>query len=565
MEGVMMFKFNNKIQGNIFDETLQLSNYHQKLLNEGWAGYFKEKVFPKINEERFSVLYSNKASRPNTPVNIMVGLLILKEMNKQVDSELMQSLIFDTRYQYALWTTGYEKQPISRNAFTNFRNLLIKYELETGIDLYKEEMIHLANEINACCDKDITLKRMDSMMISSSCKRLSRLDLVYKVNSNLIEKISDVDSSLISEEEGKYLEKGFKKENVYDVTKENHEEKLKSLINDSKSLYNKFKDVEKINRLDEFKLLERLLNDQVNSENGDIKESKDIKPDSLQNPSDPDATFRYKYNDNVGYVANVVEEIHENGEIYITDYDVKQNTYSDEKFMEDYIEKKENDNKEVTIVDAAYYSDELDKKAAEKNIKLIPSQTMGKKQTNTELSNFEVDDKNHQVLRCPNGEAPTETKFNKEHNRYYAKFDKQKCEGCPLREKCEQLKLLKKNVASISFTEEKYHKNKLEAQMNSEDYKKISNNRAGVEGTMSVLRRKYNVDNCPSKGLLRLKLKFGGDIVSININKAIKYNKKSTNSAKISVLFINFLNQIKKCSQIAKNWNFISVHRFLIN
>ena len=233
--------------------------------------------------------------------------------------------------------------------------------------------------------------------------------------------------------------------------------------------------------------------------------------------------------------------------------------------MEDYIEKKDNDIKEVTIVDAAYYSDELDKKAAEKNIKLIPSQTMGKKQTNTDLSNFEVDDKNHQVLGCPNGETPIETKFNEGYNRYYAKFDKQKCEGCPLREKCEQLKLLKKNVASISFTEEKYHKAKLEAQMNSEDYKKISNNRAGVEGTMSVLRRKYNVDNCPSKGLLRLKLKFGGDIVSININKAIKYNKKSTSSAKISASFINFLNKIKKCSQTARFWNFISVYRFLIN
>jgi hypothetical protein len=34
----------------------------------------------KIDEERFEVLYSTQASRPNTPVTIIIGLLILKEM-----------------------------------------------------------------------------------------------------------------------------------------------------------------------------------------------------------------------------------------------------------------------------------------------------------------------------------------------------------------------------------------------------------------------------------------------------------------------------------------------------
>lgn len=36
--------------------------------------------FPAIDEERFSVLYSDKASRPNTPVNVIVGASIIKEL-----------------------------------------------------------------------------------------------------------------------------------------------------------------------------------------------------------------------------------------------------------------------------------------------------------------------------------------------------------------------------------------------------------------------------------------------------------------------------------------------------
>lgn len=129
--GGNMFKLNNSCQINIFDNTLNMSNYHMRLLNNNWPGYFRENIFPRIEEENFRVLYSDKISRPNTPVNIMVGLLILKELTGLTDDELMQSLIFDIRFQYVLCTTSFEKQPISKNALTNFRNALISYELET--------------------------------------------------------------------------------------------------------------------------------------------------------------------------------------------------------------------------------------------------------------------------------------------------------------------------------------------------------------------------------------------------------------------------------------------------
>lgn len=546
-----MFKINNSNQVNIFDSTLYLSDYHKRLLEEGWAGYYRNNIFGKIKEERFKVLYSEKASRPNTPVNIMVSLMILKELAGLTDDELMEALIFDTRFQYALYTTGIERQPISRNAMTNFRNSLIKYELETGIDLYKEEIISLSEEIDACCKMDKTLKRMDSMMISSSCKPLSRIDLIYKVNSNLIWAIKEIDIQVLGEREKKYLEKDFKKENIYDVTIENQKEKIAILLEDSKMLYEKYKTYKKVNELEEYKLLDRLLHEQVDDTTGSPKDSKDIKPTSLQNPSDPDATYRFKYGNNIGYVANITEDIHENGEVYITDYELKQNVYSDQEFMKDYIEKKEDDSEETTLVDAGYYSDELNKSAKEKNITLIPTQTMGKKQTNKELVNFKVDEKTHEILVCPNNEKPIKTKYDEKTHMYSAQFDKEKCNNCPLKEQCKNH--IKKKITSVRFTIETYHKAQLEAKMNTEEYKKISNHRAGIEGTMSVLRRKYQIDQCPSKGLLRLKLKLGGDILSINIKKAIKYGKKDANNS-IKLTVYKIVEKIFSFSRIFKQF-----------
>ncbi len=81
-------------------------------------------VFPAIDESIFSSLYSSKASRPNTPVNVIVGALILKEALGDTDDELVEALMFDIRYQYALHTTSVQRVIIRVNlmiqANTNF-------------------------------------------------------------------------------------------------------------------------------------------------------------------------------------------------------------------------------------------------------------------------------------------------------------------------------------------------------------------------------------------------------------------------------------------------------------
>ena len=63
------------------DPTNNMPDYLQEYLENSWAHTFQKYIFPEINEEQFSVLYSdNKASRPNSPVNVIIGLLILKEI-----------------------------------------------------------------------------------------------------------------------------------------------------------------------------------------------------------------------------------------------------------------------------------------------------------------------------------------------------------------------------------------------------------------------------------------------------------------------------------------------------
>ena len=78
----MSFRENPAHQMNLLDDRFtSQSERTQKIILRSWAKPFAEHIFPKINEQRFAPLYSdNSSSRPNTPVNILVSLMLIQEM-----------------------------------------------------------------------------------------------------------------------------------------------------------------------------------------------------------------------------------------------------------------------------------------------------------------------------------------------------------------------------------------------------------------------------------------------------------------------------------------------------
>ena len=119
----MSFVKNDNQQLTVLDSTFHLTD---------------RQSFPAIDENIFSVLYSEKASRPNTPVNVIVGALILKEALNVTDDEIVEVRAFDIRYQYALHTTSFGEQPISDRTLTRFRARVLSYETEHDVDLIHE-------------------------------------------------------------------------------------------------------------------------------------------------------------------------------------------------------------------------------------------------------------------------------------------------------------------------------------------------------------------------------------------------------------------------------------------
>jgi len=190
----MSFRLNTNQQMAIYDSLFLLTEREIKHLKSSWAEIFSKKIFPIIKEDRFRVLYNdNSATRTNNPVNVYFGLLILKELFNQSDEEALDSLMFDIRYQHALHTTSFKEQLVSKNS-------------------------------------------MNSLMISFSCKRLSRLGLIYSSVKQLIKVMAQANIRL-PENLKVYLEEGQYHDTIYRSKNKDLNSKLKIVLTDALKLY----------------------------------------------------------------------------------------------------------------------------------------------------------------------------------------------------------------------------------------------------------------------------------------------------------------------------------------
>lgn len=492
-----------------------LTERQQRFLDKSWAKLFSERVFPLINAARFEVLYCKDNGRPNAPVRQIIGALLLKELTQVTDEELLECVILDPRYQYALHLTGFDEIPFSDRTVSRFRERLYHHEVETGEDLLKAEIEGLSAEFAKMLKIHGTLKRMDSVMISSSCKNMGRLELIYTCVANLVKAlVKSGESGILPDYLLKYAESSNKNSVCYRLKDGEVRTRLEEVTAHALELY-KLAEYARGGE-DEFQLLERMLKDQT--ENGTLKQNKDISPDSLQNPSDEDATFRRKAGKGYhGFTGNIVEDCGEEGNI-ITHYDYDVNIHSDVAFGAEVIEELgPQEETTVLITDGAYPSEENFEAAKDSNIEFVPTALTGQEPPEI-LNEFEIEDQT--ILTCPGGHAPDDCTYNEEKGQYRAYFNKGTCEGCPRRDECPAI--LQKKSAVVTLSQTGVQRAAYLKMLASENYREYARKRNGVEGIPSILRRRYGVDHMPVRGLVRSKMWFGFKIGAINIKRVIK-------------------------------------------
>lgn len=520
----MSFKTNQAQQITLNDSFVNQTPRTQKIIMNSWYRDFADIVFPALNEERFSVLYSdNKFSRPNTPVNFIVGALMLKENNNLNDDELLASICCDIRYQYALHTTHLKEQPVSDRTFSRFRECLYHYELETGKNLLDEEMSQLAEIYSNYMNLHSNVKRMDSLMIASRCKRMSRLEIIYSTTAQAIQLLRRLgNEELIPADLLHYLDEDDYNQVIYYCKGDDAIPRLEKVIRDAQTIRDIMgEDV--WHDFSEYQLLVRVLMEQTKAdETGKTiaKDKSEITAANLQNPSEPDATYRSKAGrSHKGYVGNVIETVGENGESLITGAGYEQNIHSDSEFCKEYLNNRlDGGEPEVMIADGAYSGKDNQELADSKNTELITTALTGKVAAPI-FADFRFSEDGKQVMSCPKGNAPDKTTYYPKTGMCRALFKKEHCDNCPHKEECKS-KPQKKNYA-VHVSANMMERVKYLEKLSTDEYIQLTRKRNAIEGIPSVLRRRYHVDDIPVLGYLRSRQFFWFKIGAYNFNKLL--------------------------------------------
>ena len=202
----------------------------------------------------------------------------------------------------------------------------------------------------------------------------------------------------------------------------------------------------------EYQLLVRCLSEQTVVEEASrrlrTKEDSGFHSGMLQNPSDPDATYRVKAEKEYqGYAANIEETVGKNGSV-ITDYQYEQNNYSDSQFLKDSLARMEVQDETTTVVaDGAYSGKENHDLASEKNIQLVNTDLSGKPVDNI-LAEFVFNEESTKVLRCPAGYEPKSCSYTGEKfQQFRISFQRDQCANCPNKDRCKAK--IHKRVSSV--------------------------------------------------------------------------------------------------------------------
>lgn len=524
----MAFKKNEYEQITLHDSFLfGLTDREKKTLEKSWAKIFADEIFPAIDEELFSVLYSeNEATRPNTPVNVIVGALIIKELLDYSDDEMVENLMLDLHLQYALHTTGFREQPLSDKSLSRFRKRCYEYENTHHVDLYRDCVKDLSGSIAKIMGINDRVRRMDSMMIASNIRFLSRMELIYTCLSKLAIHISKSHPDLLEENKGflPYTDPNDYNKVFYHQRSTSMEDKIEKLLKDSDALLEicgtSFEDALP------YQLFVRCLSEQTIVEDGvrRMRKKEDGGLDStvLQNPSDPDATYRVKTGKTCrGYAANVTESVGKAGSV-VTDYRYEPSIYSDSQFLKDSIEETQSGEEEsVLVTDGGYSGGDNTELAAEKNIRLITTALTGKDAPDV-LADFKFKEDGTEVLECAAGNAPKSCSYTKSTKQCNVSFHVEQCRECPYKNECNPK--FKKTVASFITSQNASNRAKAQRFMKSEEFGSYAKIRNGVETVPSNLRKNYHLEKLP-RGKQRGKLFFGSKIAALNFRKLFNFRK----------------------------------------
>ena len=538
-----MFRKNTKHQQPaLISAASELPEKQRKRLENSWAGTFYKELFSRIDEASFAVLYSEKDSRPNVPVNVLVGLEALKAGFGWSDQELYENYCFSLQVRYAL---GYDRLgdgDFEIRSLYYFRERLSKYNAKEGINLLEKAFEQITDAQIVDLKVRTGMQRMDSTQIASNIVSASRLRLLVEAVQRVERILNEVDRARLSETIAPYINDSAGHYTYRVKGKEAQQEHLQKIGQSIHALLQELKSTYAAELA--YQVLERIFAENFNLlESGPrAKENTEITSSCLQSVDDLEATYRTKGTGHYkGFVANITETCDPENEIQlITKVQVAPNNVDDGQLLAEALPNlKERNALETMITDGGYGSEVSDDALQEHEVTLIQTAIRGVQPSANKfsLSDFVIEQNEKgdpNLLTCPQGHSVPVLAGRT--TGWQVRFDPELCSKCPfqLDERCRAKPQKRDPRYLLTFTTHEMRaaqrrKNYLAHQDHSH------NLRSAVEATVRSVKHPFPAGKLPVRGQFRITCMAIASAATTNVRRIQRYliaKMKQTEAAK---------------------------------
>ena len=525
-----MFRINDDHQQmDLFSTASEMQPAVARRLLDSWAPVFYEHVFCQIDEQPFSVLYSEDTGRPNFPVNILIALEIIAAMREYTVEQTLEQFNFNVQVRWAVGVRAMSEYSLSERTIYEFRERLYQHAL---LNPGRESLIY--QQFQGISDHLMTYigitreeMRMDSTQIMSNIRRAGRLALSYDV---LRQAIKACPEELLTPELLEVLEPGFKKNLLYKVKSREVAGRLEEMLQLCSTLIAIIGPHEELQGKPEIRILARFFMEQAEYDDQAEawkarKHEKGTTSGYLRSAYDEDATCRVKSGEvYVGYVANLTETCaDENPVQLITDYVVEKNIVADTTMAKEILPHlAEKHGVKDLYVDGGYSGGDVHNTATINDISMHYTNMTGKETKKLPINEFTFD--GNKVTHCPAGYPSDFSLYDEECETILVHFNLETCMKCKDRHRCPTSPKLKAHTLRI--TKKQRIAAETRKQINDKQLRKANTSkRAAIEGTNSCVKRASDGGKLRIRGLNKSRITFGFNIIAHNVKQLLRWSR----------------------------------------
>ena len=565
-----MFRKTNAQQA-LFGASSRVGESVWKRLKETWAEGFRQEVLGLLMEvePEFSGLYGDRG-RPNYSVGRILGICLLQEMHALSDQAALDSLSFDSRWQHALDATE-EQAYLSRRSLVEFRRRLVEHDPEMA--LMRMVFDRISEGAIAKLSLSTAEQRLDSTLAMSNIRTAGLLELFRSTTQHFLNALDSAAMATVPQPIRTWHEHSA--DGWFGLGPAKRRNKLDELTQWVHTLIDLFSQDPVVSQIEPYALLQRVFEEHCervqteprgkdDSPKGSADSGKDSRHVSepkivlrhrhggtMQSPHDPDAQYGHN---GIGYKMHVTETCNNDKQTeIITDYEVHGNSRSDMGKAKDVISRLDGLGKTPTSLyaDAGYPTPQLLHDLAKRGIDLVAPVHRGRLDDEVmSRQDFSFDD-GGRVRYCPQGHRPIDHRVqnpNGEGRHLHAFFDGQICRSCPALQRCPVRAPNHRSKGChptqttgdfrLDISPALQARDRRWVQQQQKSWRDRYKIRAGVEGTISELKRAHGLGKLRVRRLPRVHFALVCKVAACNVKRWLRAGASTRLGRLLRAIFV---------------------------